>query len=255
MSLPWLLEFPKALKRFTFRGPLPEPLPEDLAWQQIESPVEAVEKHNASLEFMDYDVYWGHEDEIDLNIFENLKHLTITLSTLVGRECHELDVEVPSLPESLETLTLRYDESKAWVLSAFLELVKSSKLPNLRRFSCEVPETIESMPSINQHKKNPPCLEICQEGNTWQEEFKGVNVELSMVPVPYPLTVPKYELCTCECLEFYHRMPFHPHDDELALPWEDDEFNDDPWGDTDMDEAFEEVMSDYDGGDASDISD
>lgn len=246
-----MLEYPKALKRFTFRGPLGEDPPDP----EFQTPVEAVENHQASLEFMDYDLYWGHEEDTDLGLFRCLKHLTITLSALAGRECHELDVEDGSiLPESLESLTLRYDESKAWALSAIFELVRSENLPNLRRFICEVPETIEMLPSINPDKTNPPCLEICQEGNTWQEKFQELHVELSMVPVPYPLTMPKYDLCTCECLPFYHRMPFHPHDPDLALPWDEDVFFEDPWDDTDMDEDLEEVMSEFDGGDASDFS-
>jgi hypothetical protein len=245
-----MLEFPAALKRLTFRGIpsesdlLPHPDFSDYAL--------ASERQADSLEYLDYDPYWGHEDETDFSSFGCLKHLTTTLSALAGRECLELDVEDGSnLPENLESLTIRYDESKAWTISSIFELVQAEKLPKLQRFNCEVPENIESLPSINPDKTNPPCLEICQEGNTWQDKFREKNVELSMVPVSYPLTMPKYNLCTCECLPFYHRMPFHPHDPDLALPWEDDEFSEDPWGDTDMDEAFEEVMSDFDGADAS----
>jgi hypothetical protein len=248
-----MLELPAALKRFTFRSCALDP--DQPSHPDDQDYAIAVEVQRDSLEFMDYDPYWGHEEETDFSILHRLKHLTTTLSALVGRECHELDVEDGSnLPGSLESLTIRCDESKAWTISSIFELIKAEKLPHLQRFNCEVPENIAHLPSINPDKTNPPCLEICQEGNTWQDKFREMNLELSMDPVPYPLTMPKYNLCTCECLHFYHRMPYHPHDPDLALPWEDDEFSDDPWGDTDMDEALEEVMSDFDGGDASDYS-
>lgn len=34
-------------------------------------------------------------------------------------------------------------------------------------------------------------------------------MELSIEAVPYPLTIPKYEVCPSENLTFYHRFPFH----------------------------------------------
>lgn len=219
-----MLQWPKALKRLTLRTSQTTEAPED---PEFETHVDKVSVHCASLEFMDYDFFWGHEEETDFHGLRNLKHLTTTLSTLVGRECHELDVEDgTNLPESLESLTLRYDEHKAWSLSAIYELVKSEKLPNLRRFTCEVPENIENLPSINPAKKNPSCLQICQEGNTWKDSFKELNVELSMVPVSYPLKMPRYSVCSCECLDFYHRFPAHLHGFELRPPGEDEGFDD-----------------------------
>lgn len=220
--VPKMLQWPKALKRLTFRTSQVTEAPED---PESRTHVKKVTAHCASLESLDYDFYWGHEEETDFYELPNLKHLTTTLSTLVGRECHELDVEDgTNLPESLESLTLRYDEHKAWALSAIYELVKSEKLPNLRRFRCEIPENIESLPSINPDKTNPPCLQICQEGNTWQDSFKELNVELSMVPVAYPLKMPGYNVCSCECLDFYHRLPAHLRGFELRTPGEDDDF-------------------------------
>ncbi|CAG8145792.1 unnamed protein product [Penicillium salamii] len=219
-----VLRVPKALKKFTIRTVID---PEESEW----SYTDAAGFQYESLEFLDHDIYWGDEEEADFSGLENLKHLTTTLSSLAGKECHELDIEdEQNLPQSLESLTLRLDEHKAWTNSVIYELVKSEKLPNLRRFTVEVPETMESFPSINGDKTNPSCLEICQEGNTWQDKFKEINVDLSMSPVPCPLEVPKYNLCSCECLEFYHRLPSHPHND-FRHPLEDEDSDWNPWVD------------------------
>ncbi|CAI7597984.1 unnamed protein product [Penicillium glandicola] len=241
-----VLEYPKALKRFTFRGPRLQELT-DLDGYPFCYAQAAALKHEDSLEYMDYDLYWGNDEETDLGDLLNLKHLTITLSTLTGRECLELDpMDSSILPPNLESLTIRYDEVKAWLPSAIYELVKDAKLPKLRRFTCEVPETIEHLPSINEAKTNPPAIEICQEGNTWKSKFAELNVEMSMVSVPYPLEMPKYDVCSCECLPFYHRMFYHPRK-PLSLPWDEREeellFGD--WTDVD-DDADLDSLIDFD---------
>ncbi|KAJ5504423.1 hypothetical protein N7463_007297 [Penicillium fimorum] len=208
-----------ALKRFTFRGPRPQVEMIDHAGHPLCYILLAFPLEN-SLEYMDYDIYWGTDEETYFSIFDNLKHLTTTLTTLTGRECLEPDRIDETLPSNLESLTIRYDEAKSWIPSAIYKMVKDEKLPNLRYLTCEVPEIMEHLPSINMYKSNPPATEICQESDTWKSKFEGLNVELSMVSVPYPLGLPKYDVCSCECLSFYHRKLYHPHK-LLALPREE----------------------------------
>ncbi|KAJ5944193.1 hypothetical protein N7516_004361 [Penicillium verrucosum] len=241
-----VLERPTALKRFTFRGPRPQEMlnPDEEALCYIQSAL----THDHSLEYVDYDLYWGNEYETDFGELLHLKHLTTTLTTLVGRECMELDPEDGLLPLSLESLTIRYDEVKAWLPSAIYEMVKDGKLPKLCRFTCEVPEIMEHLPSINPNKFHPPTTEICQEGNTWKTKFANLNVEMSMVSVPYPLDLPEYDVCSCECLSFYHRMFYHPKK-PLTLPWEENDFGEedvffDDWADVDDEMDFDALMDD-----------
>ncbi|KAJ5185285.1 hypothetical protein N7491_006844 [Penicillium cf. griseofulvum] len=251
-ELETVLDFPKALKRFTFRGPrshLVDPGEEPLCY------VHSTLAHESTLEYMDYDLYWGGDEETDFGELVNLKHLTTTLATLTGMECMELDPLDDTLPPNLESLTIRYDEVKSWLPSAIYEMVKDKKLAKLRRFTCEVPDIIEHLPSINEDKFNPSATEICQEGNTWKSKFAELNVDMSMVSVPYPLELPRYDVCACECLPYYHRMFYHPRK-PLVTPWEENEGEEDvffdDWADVDdefdldilMDDLAEESGSD-----------
>ncbi|KGO71837.1 hypothetical protein PITC_028400 [Penicillium italicum] len=249
------LEHPAGLKRFTFRGPRPEDIDPE---EETDCYIQSALKHVSSLEYIDYDLYWGGDVETDYGELVCLKHLTTTLATLAGRECIELDPLDDILPPNLESLTIRYDEVKAWLPSVIYEMVKDKKLPKLRRFTCEVPDIIEHIPSINPHKFNPPAGEICQEGNTWKSKFAELNVEMSMVSVPYPLDLPKYEVCSCECLPFYHRMFFHPCK-PLALPWEENDFGEedvffDDWADIDDEMDFDALLDDLAENSGSDVS-
>ncbi|KAK4864448.1 hypothetical protein LT330_009711 [Penicillium expansum] len=248
------LEYPAALKRFTFRGPRSE----DMLEGEAECYIHSTLTHENSLEYIDYDLYWGADEETDFGELVCLKDLTTTLATLAGRECMELDPTDDILPRNLESLTIRYDEVKAWLPSVIYEMVKDGKLPKLRRFTCEVPEIIEHLPSINPHKSNPPVGEICQEGNTWKSKFAELNVEMSMVSVPYPLDLPKYDVCSCECLSFYHRMFFHPRK-PLGLPWEENGFGEedvffDDWADIDDEMDLDILMDDLAENSGSDVS-
>ncbi|CAG8124792.1 unnamed protein product [Penicillium olsonii] len=235
-SLGEILSWPKALKRFTIRTSQPHShnAREMEEWYDGDFIEMGAAAQYDSLEVVDYDVYWGI-DETDFYSLHKLKHLTTTLSSLAGRECHELDIEdVTTLPPSLESLTLRLDEHKAWANSVIYELVKGKKLPNLKRFTVEVPENMSELPSINTSKTNPPCQQICQQGDLWQEKFKALAVDLSMTPVSYPTKMPEFNLCSCERLEFYHRLPKHPHA-EYRSPWEDEDDNWNNWDDMDED--------------------
>jgi hypothetical protein len=255
-DLQTVLEYPTALKRFTFRGPRSQEMvdPEGDTHCYIESAL----KHDNSLEYIDYDLYWGSDVETDFGELVRLKHLTTTLATLAGRECMELDPPDDILPPNLESLTIRYDEVKSWLPSAIYEMVKDGDLPKLRHFTCEVPEIIEHLPSINESKSNPPATEICQEGDTWKSKFAELNVDMSMVPVPYPIDMPKYDVCSCECLPFYHRMSYHPRK-PLSLPWEDDYGEEDvffeDWADIDDGMALDALMDDLADDSGSDVWD
>ncbi|OQE46754.1 hypothetical protein PENCOP_c001G08492 [Penicillium coprophilum] len=250
------LGYPKALKRFTFRGPrsqeMVDPVGETLCY------VHSTLMHDSSLEYMDYDLYWGGDEETDFGELVRLKHLTTTLATLTGRECIELDPADDILPPNLESLTIRYDEVKPWLPSAIYEMVKDKKLPKLRRFTCEIPEIMEHLPSINEDKSNPRAAEICQEGNTWKSKFAELNVDMSMVSVPYPLEVSKYDMCSCECLSFYHRMTYHPYK-RLATPWEENDLGEedvffDDWADVDDEIDLDILMDDLADESGSDVS-
>ncbi|KAJ5699459.1 hypothetical protein N7536_002472 [Penicillium majusculum] len=246
-----------ALKRFTFRGPRPQVEMIDHTGHPLCYILLAFPLDN-SLEYMDYDIYWGTDEETCFSVFDNLKHLTTTLTTLTGRECLEPDPMDETLPSNLESLTIRYDEAESWLPSAIYKMVKDEKLPKLRRFTCQVPEIMEHLPSINVDKFNPPATEICREGNTWKSKFAVLNVELSMVSVPYPLGLPKYDVCSCECLSFYHRMFYHPHK-PLALPWEESDLGEedvffDDWADIDDEIDLDVLMGDLAEESGSDIS-
>ncbi|KAJ5960322.1 uncharacterized protein N7479_007472 [Penicillium vulpinum] len=240
------LEYPEALKRFTFRGPrsqdMIDPEGEPLSY------IHSLLTHEGSLEYVDYDLYWGGDEETDFGELVRLKHLTTTLATLTGRECIELDPLDDILPPNIESLTIRYDETKAWLPSAIYEMAKDGKLPKMRRFTCEVPDIMEHLPSINESKFNPSATEICQEGNTWKNKFAELNVEMSMISVPYPVDLPKYDVCSCECLSFYHRMFYHPYK-QLALPWEENDLGEedvffDDWADIDDEMELDDLMDD-----------
>ncbi|KAJ5236598.1 hypothetical protein N7489_006689 [Penicillium chrysogenum] len=245
LDLQTVLEYPTALKRFTFRGPRSQEMVDSEG--DTHSYIESALKHDNSLEYIDYDLYWGSDVETDFGELVRLKHLTTTLATLAGRECIELDPPDDTLPPNLESLTILYDEVKSWLPSTIYEMVKVGDLPKLRRFTCEVPEIIEHLPSINEFKSNPPATEICQEGNTWKSKFAELNVDMSMVLVPYPINMPKYDVCSCECLPFYHRMSYHPHK-PLSLPWEDDYREEDvffeDWADIDDGMDLDALMDD-----------
>ncbi|CAG8888142.1 unnamed protein product [Penicillium egyptiacum] len=250
-----VLEYPTALKRFTFRGPRSLEMVDTEGDTQCY--IQSALSHQNSLEYIDYDLYWGGDVDTDFGELVRVKHLTTTLATLAGRECIELDPVDDILPPNLESLTMRYDEVKGWLPSAIYEMVKDGKLPKLRRFTCEVPEIMEHLPSINVSKFNLPATEICQEGNTWKSKFAELNVEMSMISVPYPIDMPKYDVCSCECLSFYHRMFYHPRK-PLTLPWEDDYGEEDvffdDWADIDDETDLDALMDDLAEESRSDIS-
>ncbi|KAJ5130412.1 uncharacterized protein N7515_006451 [Penicillium bovifimosum] len=253
-DLMYLLECPRALKRFTFRATR---IPDSDGYQPENDYTQALLKHQDSLEYIDYDLYWGSDDLTYFSIFTKLKHLTVTLSSLAGVNCLQLTPEDELLPPSLESLTIRYDEVKSWVPSYVHECVQGGWLPNLRLLTCEVANIIEHLPSANIDKFNLPATEICQVINTWQSQFEEFNVELRAEIVPYPLDVPKYEVCVCECLPFFHRMFFHPRV-ELPVPWEGNEQEDvfyDDWADIDdehdLDDEIEDLVSEGFGSDIS----
>ncbi|KAJ5567419.1 hypothetical protein N7535_006725 [Penicillium sp. DV-2018c] len=216
-----LLKFPKALKKLTLR--LPRICPPDFEEYDPQNDYpSALQKQWHSLEYIDYDLYWGGDDMANFSRFTNLKHLTVSLASLSSQECLQLVPEDEILPRSLESLTIRYDEVKPWVPSYIHECVESDRLPNLRLVTCEIPEYMSHLPSAFGHKLNPPAMQVCQEINTWQSALKKFNVELRAIIAPYPLAMPKYETCACECLPFFHRMFYHARPD-MHLPWEGNE--------------------------------
>ncbi|KAJ5135677.1 uncharacterized protein N7515_004955 [Penicillium bovifimosum] len=218
-----LLNIPQALKRFTFRGNRvmdsddePEPV---YLW--------ALFKHRDSLEYVDYDLYCGGHDYANFYGFTKLKHLTITISSLAGSECIELDPAVNELlPPSLESLTIRYDQVKSWVPSYIYGGLQNGWLPNLRLFTCEVANVFGRL------RHGPPAGQVWQEINTWQSRFKKFNVELRTEIVQISMWVaklPKYEVCACERLPFFHGMFRDPEARYKAIEGECGIFDERPY--------------------------
>ncbi|KAJ5135627.1 uncharacterized protein N7515_004905 [Penicillium bovifimosum] len=199
-----LLEIPRALKRFTFRG-------NKVLELEDEEPnyLRALFKHRDSLEYIDYDLYCGGLGFARFSHFTKLKHLTVTITSLTSSDCLELDPAFDVLlPPSLESLTIRYDQVKYWVPSYIYGCVQNGRLPNLRVFTCEVANVIDRLV-----RRSPPATQVCQEINTWQSRFKEFNVELrtEIVCISWWVTkLPKYEVCACERLPFFHGMFRHP---------------------------------------------
>ncbi|KAJ5577401.1 uncharacterized protein N7459_006365 [Penicillium hispanicum] len=96
---------------------------------------------------------------------------------------------------------------------------RNLKLPNLCSFTCQIPDNLEAMWTRARLSEN---------GLRYDETFKELSVALSVVQVPYPTTIPDYKVCSCECLEYYHRFPIHRIEDVPDFPMVDD---DDPCGD------------------------
>ncbi|KAJ5550956.1 hypothetical protein N7461_005654, partial [Penicillium sp. DV-2018c] len=217
-----LLQFPKALKKITLRPPR---VGDDEDYVTETDYPSALHKHRHSLEYIDYELYWGGDDMANFSSFTNLKHLTIALASLSSHECLELVPEDELLPTSLESLTIRYDEVRPWVPTYMDECAEGDRLPNLRLVTFEIPELMSQFPSSSADELSPPARQVCQEINTWQDDLKEFDVELRAIVVPSPLEMPKYETCACECLPFFYRRSYHPRPDMRSPSEIDDDWD------------------------------
>ncbi|KGO39628.1 hypothetical protein PEXP_048040 [Penicillium expansum] len=165
--------------------------------------------HSKSLEYVDADIYGGADYGLGFDSFEVLKEVILTPPSMLANVDEEM-----ILPDSVQRLTIRYEEGTLLHLSPLLDDLKDGNFHNLRSVICQIPDNICEFTTNLE-----PCVEVA----AFKPEFKDFGVELSTEFVPYPLTMPKYDVCPCENLTFYHQFPFHPRarsgpQDEQAAP-------------------------------------
>ncbi|KAJ5187092.1 hypothetical protein N7449_010086 [Penicillium cf. viridicatum] len=125
--------------------------------------------------------YYG----LNFDSFDVLKEIIITPPSMLA-----LGDEDMTLPGSLQRLTIRYEEGT------------DGKLPSLRSGIYQIPDNICEVTASS---------DVRVEAAAFKSKFKNFGLELSTELVLYPLTMPKYDVCPCENLTFYHQFPFHPH--------------------------------------------
>ncbi|KAJ5788209.1 hypothetical protein N7457_003199 [Penicillium paradoxum] len=193
-SLEYIIQFPRALERLTLRGPitLESPYQEDdygLFTDQLR------DRHTWSLKYLDLDFYGGSQLGPALEYFDVLEEVIVTPGSLGS--VHEGEI---ILPDCLERLTLRYEEGKALRLPALVHELETDTISNLCTVVCQIPENLcESTTS-----------KLRLEVESFKSRFKDFKVDLSWELVPYPTTMPKYDICPCENLQYYHQSSCHP---------------------------------------------
>jgi hypothetical protein len=193
-NLELIVRFPRALKRLTIRVPVAL-LSQYEEEDYMSFSDELTLRHAKSLEYLDLDIYGGADIGVQLDYFDVLKEIIITPHSVIGGREEEMN-----LARSLQTLTIRYEEGTSLLLDIIFE-VEAAELPNLRSVICQIPDNLcEGITSS----------EVRVKAEAFKSQFKDFGVELSTELVPYPLTMPKYDVCPCENLTFYHQFPFHP---------------------------------------------
>ena len=190
-DLKLIVRFPRALERLTIRVPM-----------SLESQYEEDDylifseqlsfQHSKSLEYLDLDMYGGADHALDMDPFDVLEELILTTHSIF---------EEMIMARSLQRLTIRYKEGTRLPLNPILEELEYMDLPNLRFVICQIPDNICEVTT---------SLEISVEADAFNPKFRDLGVELLTELVPYPLTMPKYDVCPCENLTFFHQFPFHP---------------------------------------------
>lgn len=195
-NLALIIRFPRALERLTIRVPLSDllhTLPDLDDYLVFSDQLSML--HSESLQYVDLDIYGGTDYGVILHPFSILSDVIITFSSMFGH----ID-EWIILPESLQKLTFRHEEGILLQLSPLLDDIEDGNLPNLRSVTCQIPDNI---------REGTTSLGLRVEVATFKSKFKALGVELSTEVVPYPLTMPKYDVCPCENLAFYRQFPFH----------------------------------------------
>ncbi|KAJ5115250.1 hypothetical protein NUU61_001009, partial [Penicillium alfredii] len=175
------LKYPKALKSFTFRGPGFNPfchtfLP-DISLLEYRSC--KVRRHFVFSQDSDTPPQY-----------------------LLGGRIDGMGPLNDYFPWTPERLTLCYEKGSLLPFAHIYDSLNSGYLLNLHTIICDIPDNL---------RESPTSSEIRQDGETWKEKFQQLNVDLFMVLVPYPTTMPAHDACSCECLRFYHRFDLiHP---------------------------------------------
>lgn len=192
-----ILSRPVGLKKLTLRGPnYFEPSDRDSRQEFIDfGPIlNAFQGH--SLEVLDLDIYWGTFFDMDLIELSCLKSPTVTPYTILGLDPERIPEFKTILPLSLEKLIVRHEEGESLVLSNLYDSLKDG-LPNLHLITVQISDIIEA-------KDNSTSPEVWIEVESWMDRFANLDVTLEVVRTPYPMTVPEFDVCSCEVLEVYH---------------------------------------------------
>ncbi|KAJ5093406.1 hypothetical protein N7456_009267 [Penicillium angulare] len=239
-ALKSLMRYPKALKKFTYRGVMP-----NTRWH-LEDYMDALENHHSSLESMDIDFYKAFPNWPSLDRLIGLKHLTSTPSALTGNLV-TVPLEDVQFPPNLGTLTIRYEKALTPNASALpfmpiMTQLDGQKLDSLKSFTIEVPQPLDM------RKGASVKIPFIDQVVTHKRLFKERGVELRVPTVPYPKKMPRYETCPCERLDYYHFLPkrMRRHREELLQADSDSEEIDPDEDELDDDDFFE---GGFDGGD------
>ncbi|CAG8022961.1 unnamed protein product [Penicillium nalgiovense] len=198
-----IVRFPRALERLTIKVPV------SLLSQYEEEGYmsfsnELSSRHAKSLEYLDLDIYGGADIGVHLNFFDVLKEIVITPHSVLGGREGEM-----CLASSLQRLTIRYEEGTSLQLDNIFEEVEAARLPNLPSVICQIPDNL---------CEGTTSSEVRVEAEAFKSQFKDFRVELSTELVPYPLTMPKYDVCPCEDLTFYHQFPSIQNNNPTPIP-------------------------------------
>lgn len=200
-----MIESAASLKKVTIRGPnCSDPDGEqDAQYTEVSGVLE--EYFSGSLEELDIDIYWGTPSAMCLHAMRSLKKLTVTMYTLLGSLNDDPRLKLYEIvPQSLETLVVRHEAGITLPFHQVHEALFEGKLPNLRSMVFQIPENIRVSPTT-------PSLQ--RRAQDFVSQFHSMGVELQVCLVPYPTVIGGYDACPCECLEVYHRFPFHPWGD------------------------------------------
>ncbi|KAJ5531688.1 hypothetical protein N7527_005081 [Penicillium freii] len=172
-----ILAFPDGLTRFTMKGSWPDPGGRFTSWaySHIVYPHQYIEKlkesSSAGLEYLDLDL-WYPESLPDYD---------------------SLDFPIPSLPASLETLTLYGFKPVSISFGSLVERVEAGQLPNLR--------AVTYQKLYGQDRE-----ETGEQTEDWQNDIKSLRklgVELSIVSRPgSSIILPENENWPCQCWIF-----------------------------------------------------
>lgn len=251
-----LIESAGLLKRLTIRGPncSDQNGREDGYYMEIGGCLEyACAK---LLEALDIDIYWGTPMGTSLYRMRALKKLTVTLYTILGGGTRGSPEQIEAVvPPSLETLVVRHEAGITLPFKQLHATLLNGKLQNLRSLIFQIPENIRVAPTTSMLRNY---------AKSWIDRFSSLGVKLQVSVVPYPSGMVKYDACSCECLEVYHRFPFHPRavsgfsyddyeqEDDGSMQGSSDETSDETGGEssegdmeTDADTSFEEDGEHY----------
>lgn len=205
-----MLQYPRALKRFTLKGEAPIPdFGGPLEGRGLGQCINVLKIHSSSIETLNLDLYTEGAEPIDLSGFTALKRLTISPRMLLGDDPKGWPGTAPVphgkdfLPSSLEHLTLRADEAEFPLLGIY-EKVRIGALPRLRHFTCEM---LSGPPGGCIYRCSGSVLaEECTDEMSFALAFEKLGVQFSVVEVDDPTEVPEHKTSPCQCWTYQHAI-------------------------------------------------